>query len=316
MQIVYGAQARYVCLDPSWLCRDVLGTALAPDDFVSPNLANQISKSIITDDELVKLLGVHADLHLDKLIQILTSFEICYEIKGLSPTSYNFPCFITKPLEPSDWERNPKYIYYHGRQLRCEEELDRLPPGFFNRLQVRISNLYNDVDLFKDAFIVKDQSAACLIKTDELYDQITFIARAPAEDHNHASQHSKLSVNAYSCFLLLDILHQQLCKLLKVACPNINMVWHILSPMDLKTHAEDPYVYRHKEVVDAIHSNAPFINKNAGRKEEALDVLYCGSSQIEKQRSGQYMPIAFLPDTVFEGLEELLGDTDVPKVCL
>ena len=301
-QIVYSAQGQYICIDPSWLCRDILGTALAPVDFVEPNLANQVGKSVVFKEDLAKLLGDNTDSHLDLLVQILTSFEICYEFKGTNPVCYNFPCFITRPLLQGDWEADPGYVYYHGRRLQCSEELDCFPPGLFSRLQVRLCNLYTSIRLYKHIFIVTDQKAVCLAKTDEMNNQITFIVRASAEDRN--------------CLLLLDTLHLLLWKLLKVACPNINIQWHILSPMDLKAHKEDPYIYSCDEVVNAIHNNAPFINKNTGEQEDTLDVLYCGCREIESLRSGESLPIAFLPDIIFKGLEELLGDTDVPKVCL
>ena len=294
------------------MCRDILGTALAPVDFAEPNLTNQVGKSVISEDDLAKLLGDDTDL----LVKILTSFEICYELKGTNPVCYNFPCFITIPLQQGDWEGDPMYVYYHGRRLQCGEELDFFPPGLFNRLQVRISNLYVNIRLYKDAFILRDQKAECLVRTDEMNNQITFIVRAITEDGNHTSQSSRTHANAHNCLLLLDILHQLLWKLLKVACPNINMRWDILSPMDLKAHKEDPYIYSCDEVVNAIHNNAPFINKNTGQHENVLDVLYCGCKEIEALRSGDSLPIAFLPGTIFEGLEELLGDTDVPKVCM
>ena len=96
------------------------------------------------------------------------------------------------------------------------------------------------------------------------------------------------------------------------------MQWHILSPMDLKAHMEDPYGYSCEEVINAIHNNAPFINKNTGQQEDALGILYCGCSEIEALRSGKSLPIAFLPNTILERLEELLavGGTDGQKVCL
>ena len=289
----------------------MLGTALAPGEFASPNLTNQVGKSVISADDLAKLLGTHADPHLDALIQILTSFELCYELRGSEPISYNFPCFNTTTLMPDDWEPASGYTHYHGRRVQCGEELDCLPPGFFNRLQVRICNLYNEIQLFKDAFIVKEKNAVCLVTTDEMNNQITLVVRASPDNHT-----SRLFSNAHNCFLLLDILHQQLCKLLKVACPNISMKWHVLSPMDLEAHKEEPYVYRCEEVVNAIHSNAPFFNKSTGQVEKVVNVLYCGSKDVEEERSGGNMPIAFLPDAVFEGLEELLSNavTDEQKV--
>lgn len=259
------------------------------------------------------MLGPHADPHLDTLVQILTSFELCYELRGSNPIHYNFPCFVTMPLEYVDWEPDPNYVYYHGRRVQCNEELDCLPSGLFNRLQVRVCNLYTDIHLFKDAFIVREKNAVCLVKMDEMNNQITMIARALAESVNHTTHHNR---NAHNCFLVLDIIHQQLWKLLKVACPNISIKWHILSPMDLKAHKEDPHVYKCEEVVSVIHSNAQFINRSTGQAEEALDVLYCGSKQVEEQRSGESMPIAYLPDHVLEGLEELLGDLKTPKVRL
>jgi len=290
-----------------------LGTALAPGEFASPNLANQVGKSAISKEVLTDLLGQHADPHLDLLIQILTNFELCYEIKETG--CYNFPCFITEPLEDGVWDPDPRFVYYHGRQVQCGEELDCLPPGLFNRLQVRAGNLYTEILLFKNAMVVNDKNVQCLIKTDEMNDQITFVART-TENDNHALHQSKIHTNAHNLFLLLEILHHQLYKLLKVACPNISMKWHTLSPMDLKAHKKEPYVYKSEEIVNAIHSNVPLVNKNTGEVEELLDVLYAGCRQVEEQKSGERMPIAFLPDTVFEGLEELLGDMNEPKVGL
>ena len=283
---------------------------------MEPNLTNKVGKSVISEDDLPKLLGDETNL----LINILTSFEICYELKGTNPVLYNFPCFITKPLHDNvDWEPNPEYyVYYHGRQLQCGEELDCFPLGLFNRLQVRICNLFINIRLYKDAFIVRNEKAVCLGKTDKMNNQITLIVRATTEDCDPTSQPSKISSNAHDCFLLLDILHHQLWKLLKVACPNISMQWHILSPMDLKAHMEDPYSYSCEEVVNAIHNNAPFINKNTGQQEDPLDVLYCGCREIKALRSGKSLPIAFLPNTILERLEELLavGGTDGQKVYL
>ena len=308
-------------MDPSWLCRDVLGTALAPGEFSTPNLTNQVGKSVITSEDLTKLLGAQADLHLNSLVQILTSFDLCYELRGTDPVAYNFPCFIKMTLEPEDWRANPGYAFYHGRRIQCSEELDFFPTGLFNRFQVKVCNMYNEIQLFKDALIVKEKNAFCLVKTDDTNSQITFIARASIE--NHSGHQKQLFSNPHNCFLLLDILHQQLFKLLKVACPNVSMKWNVLSPIDIKAHKEQPYVYKCEEVVNAIHSNAPFVNKDINQVEKMVDVLYCGSTEVEKEQSRENLPIAFLPDAVFQKLEDLLGDTNVQisnkemqKVCV
>ena len=201
-----------------------------------------------------------------------------------------------------DWEADSRYIYYHGRRVQCDDALDCLPPGLFNRLQVRICNLYTSIQLFERAFIVSEKTAVCLVKTDEMNNQITFITRALREENGERSIHqNRQTPNAHDCFLLLDIIHQQLWKLLKVACPNISMKWHLLSPKEMKEHKEDPYVYSREEIVEAIHSNGQFINRNTNEVEQALDVLYCGSLQVREQRTGEFMPIAFLPDFIFEG---------------
>ena len=136
--------------------------------------------------------------------------------------------------------------------------------------------------------------------------RITFIVRATAEDCNHATKPSRIHGNAHNCLLLLDILHQLPWKLLKVACPNISMQWHLLSPMDLKAYKEDPYIYSCEDVVNAIHNNT-FIDKNIGGQEDTLEVLYCGCQALS---SGESLPT--YPNTIFKEL----GDPDVPKVCL
>ena len=147
---------------------------------------------------------------------------------------------------------------------------------------------------------MRDQKVECLVKTDKMNNQITFIVCATVEDRNHAAKPSRSHGNAHNCLLLLDILHQLLWKLLKVACPNISTQWHILSPMDLKAHREDPYIYSCEEVVNAIHKNAPFINKNTREQENMLEVLYCGCKELEALRSGESLPIVFLPDTILK----------------
>ena len=115
--------------------------------------------------------------------------------------------------------------------------------------------------------------------------QITFIVRAAAEDRNHAT---RIHGNAQNCLLLLDIFHQLLWKLLKVACPNISTQWHLLSPVDLKVYKEDPYIYNREDVINAIHNNAPFIT---GGQEDTLEVLYHGCQELKALSSGEAFPI-------------------------
>ena len=315
-----GAQAHHICLDPSWLCREVLGTALAPKEFEGANLAKDVGKSVISEQELVGLLGEFANPHTNVLIQLLTNFELCCRLQGSDPAMYEFPCFLTMPLPPDVWQKDPFFVYYHGRQIQCSEEQDCFPPGLFSRLQVKVRSMYpkeQQIKMFKNSFIVCNEHAQCLVKTDEMNDQITFISRSGKVVRNvQQSVFGRTDPSAHQCLLLVDILHSQLYRLLKVACPSISTKWQVLSAADLKAHIDDPYVYTLEDIMNAHSTKMPFVNKISGQKEEIVDVLFCGCEHIQKERSGNFMPIAFLSESVMNGLEEILSDGNQGKVCV
>jgi len=307
-----GAQAHHICLDPSWLCRDVLGTTLAPKEFDGRNLVKEIGKPLINEKELVGLLGEFANPHANAVIQLLTNFELCCRLSGSDPATYEFPCFVTTPLEPDDWPYDPSFLYHHGRQIQCQEEQDCFPPGLFSRLQVKVRNMYpkaEQIKMFKNSFIVFNENAQCLVKTDKMNEQITFISRCrKVVRSGQGNAVGKPDPGAHQCILLVDILHSQLYRLLKVACPNISTKWQALSAADLKAHSDDPCVYTTEDIIEAISEKTPFVHKISGQREEIVDILFCGCKHIFDERSGNNMPVAFLSSKVLEGMEELLSD--------
>jgi len=298
----------------------VLGTVLAPKEFEGTNLAKEIGKPVISEKELIGLLGEFANPHTESLIQLLTNFELCCRLQGSDPAMYEFPCFLTMPLPPDLWQKDPVFMYYHGRQIQCSEEQDCFPPGLFSRLQVKVRSMYpkeQQIKMFKNSFIVCNENAQCLVETDEMNNQITFISRSERTVRNvQQSVTGRIDPSAHQCLLLVDILHSQLYRLLKGACPNISIKWQVLSTADLKVHSDDPCVYTTEDIVDVLSSKAPFVHKISGQKEEIVDVLFCSCEHIQAERTGNNMPIAFLSESVLSGLEEILGDGSHGKVCV
>ena len=297
-----------------------MGTALAPKEFEGANLAKEIGKSVISEQELIGLLGDYANPHAESLIQLLTNFELCCRLQGSDPAMYEFPCFLTMPLPPDVWQKDPIFVYYHGRQIQCSEEQDRFPPGLFSRLQVKVRSMYPkepQIKMFKNSFIVHNENTQCLVETDEMNNQITFTSRSEKTVRNvQQSVTGRTDPSAHQCLMLVDILHSQLYRLLKVACPNLSTKWQALSAADLKAHSNDPCIYTLEDIVDALSAKTPFVHKISGQKEEIVDVLFCGCEHIQVERTGDNMPIAFLSKSVLDGLEEVLGERSPGKVCI
>lgn len=298
LQLVYfqeGALANYVFIDPAWLCKDVLGKALAPGSFPAARLA-PIGSAEIAVDVLEARFAEHIDRqHIPAILKLLQYFELCHRVKDSSV--FQFPSLITATLDLRLWQPDPRFVAYTGRHLVCADETDTFPPGFFSRLQVQACSALRQekLSLFKGSFLVDAGSYQCLIQINHYSTAIDLIARTSA-GHNQ------------SCLQLLDQIHTMIAQLIRQACPTVFLDLQVLSSFDLKEHQSEPHFYSVHEIVAADAQGHTVNNPTSGVSESAVDLLFCGDERLKQQGRGKNTKIAYIPEEIICKVEELLED--------
>ncbi len=301
LQLVYfqeGALTNHVFIDPGWLCQDVLGKALAPGSFTVSKIAS-IGSSRIPIDVLQQKFSEYIDKqYIPVIIELLQEFDLCHRLKNGGEV-LEFPSLLSDSVDSTQaWQGRPGFVY-SGRRLKCTDETDSFPPGFFCRLQVQVSNILKqeDVKLYKGSFIVTNGGFEALVQINEYSTTIDLIGRT-------------MGGFATACSQLLDQIHGVLSKLIRAACPTIFLELHILSVADLEAHNQQPYCYGINDVIAAESTGVQVVNRNTNRHESAKDLLFFGDENLQKQNSGKQTKIAYIPEEVICKVQDLLEDGD------
>ena len=289
--------ANFVFIDPGWLCKDVLGKALAPESFPASRIAPFGSAQISADD-LQARFAEHIDKqHIPAIIGLLQHFELCH--KDREANAYVFPSFITTPLDTNLWKSEPQFVAYVGRNLLCADETDAFPPGFFSRLQVQAFSGFRQekVALFRGSFIVDAGSHQCLVQINDYSTAIRLLGRTVAGE-------------GHQCIQLLDMVQSMVAHLVRLACPTIFLDLQIFSSSDLAAHRPDPHFYPVYDVISTDPNGKTVINPTTNISESPVDLLFCGEERLKKQMTGKNTKVAYLPQEIIEKLEELLEESN------
>ena len=309
-----GALSNHIIIDPAWLCKDVLGQALAPESFPKAKASltrvgsHEIAKEVV-QTKLAQFLDPH---HISIIIQLLRDFDLCHYDRDNDTLC--FPAFLTNNLDPSLWTRDAEYRSYIGRRLVCSDMTDSFPPGFFSRLQVQVLNSLRSeqIHLFKGSFLVKGGGYQCLVSI-----SVPAKASPPAtmQRKNSLNYRSAITIQAraseghlFSCYQNLDLIQTMIAQLVRVSCPTVFLDLLILSTSDLKAHSPNPYAYSIYEVISAESSGDEVVNEVTGFRDSPLDLLYLGDDSIRKISNGRHLKVAFLPEDIVERIEALLVD--------
>ncbi len=282
---------RFIFIDPGWLCQDVLGKALAPENFSN---AYKPIGSQISEEALEIKLAEHVDKSdIPVIIEMLQHFDLCYRLPS-SSTILKFPAFISEPLDASLWQPNDRYTCYSGRHLSSTEEIDSFPPGFFSRLQVLVSRVLRQETMhhFKGSFIIDAATRQCLASIDVQSTAITVIGRCEKKD-------------ASGCMNLMDLVQNQIAALVKDVCPTLFITLQIPSSRDLKIHFVQPHYYSIREIVSG---RSILMNPVTKASDSVTDLLYLGDEDYRKSHTGKQTKIAYIPDEILEKVQELLND--------
>ena len=307
-----GALSNHIIIDPAWLCKDVLGQALAPGSFskVKASLSrvgsHEISKGVVQ----AKLSQLLDHQHIDIIIQLLRDFDLCHYNRDTD--TLFFPAFLSQELDCSLWTRDAQYPSYIGRRLMCSDVTDSFPPGFFSRLQVQVLNSLRSerVHAFKGSFLVHGSGHQCLVS-------IGIPTKGPSTLHQRDKQNyrSAITIQAraseghlFSCCQNLDLIQTMIAQLVRVACPTAFLDLLILSSSDLKAHSPDPYAYTIFEVISAESHGEEVVNEVTGFRDSPLDLLYLGDESVRKTSTGRHTKVAYLSEDIIQRIEALLED--------
>ena len=320
LQIVYfeeGALSNHIIIDPAWLCKDVLGQALAPGNFPKASLTRVGSHRIRKETVQRQLSQCLERNHISIIIQLLQNFDLCHHDKENDELC--FPAFLTEGLDPNLWKPDAAFEGYTGRRLVCSDITDTFPPGFFSRLQVQILNSLRSekVYLFKGSVLVDGNGYQCLVEI------LTPTTATPSSLKQHRVTYSSaitlkgraVKGQVFSCSQLLDLVQTMIAQLVRVACPTIFLDLEVLSSSDLKAHAPEPSCYTIYEVISAESRNQEVVNSVTGVRDSPLDLLYFGDKVLQKTSSGRNMKVAYLSEDIVQRIEELLVDGDKVISC-
>ena len=132
-----------VVTDMVWFYNDVLGWLFTPPKLLPANVQASMSmfrvlaengpvrKQEIPNSRVFQSLGI-------EMIDVLEAFEICYGFEQAGQKYYIFPSMLrTQPLR-SLWLVQEMFTIHMGLKFVCSKRTMMIPPGFFERLQVRI----------------------------------------------------------------------------------------------------------------------------------------------------------------------------------
>lgn len=309
-----GALSNHIIIDPAWLCKDVLGQALAPGSFskAKASLSRVGSHEISKDIVQAKLSQFLDHQHIDIIIQLLRDFDICHYHRDTD--TLFFPAFLMEELDPSLWTRDARYQSYIGRRLVCSDVTDSFPPGFFSRLQVQVLNSLRSerVHVFRGSFIVEGSGFQCLVSIG-----VPPKSTGPGTPHQRGTLHYRSCVtiqaratdgHLFSCCQNLDLIQTMIAQLVRVACPTIFLDLLVLSSSDLKAHSPNPHAYTIFEVISAESSGNEVVNEVTGFRDSPLDLLYLGDESVRKTSTGRHTKVAYLSEDIIQRIEVLLED--------
>ena len=316
-QMVYfeeGALANHIIIDPAWLCKDVLGQALAPENFpkgkasLSGVGSHEISREVVQE----KLSQYLNSQHIEIIIQLLKDFDLCHHNRDTDKLC--FPAFLKEDLNSDLWKRDPAYEVYVGQCLVCSDMTDSFPPGFFSRLQVQVLNSLRSerVHLFKGSFLVEGSGYQCLVSINTPTSTHSALRRGNSSAITIKARASK--GHTFSCLQHLQLVQTMIAQLVRVACPTIFLDLFVLSSSDLRAHSPDPHCYTIYEVISAESRDGSVVNQMTRHQESPLDLLYLGDESIRKTSSGRNTRVAYLSEDIVQRIEALLVDGD--KVCM
>ncbi|XP_019616570.1 PREDICTED: death-associated protein kinase 1-like [Branchiostoma belcheri] len=256
-----------VILKPNWLCTDVFGKVMAPENFPIQHL--RTSKDIVTKEEIQRVFHDVADV--DLLITLLQEFQLCHTFDG---QEFVIPGLLTQTMPPEKWVKteNPAKTVYFGRQVQCADTTDMFSSAFFPRVQTRLMReLKNRPLLWRDGAKCFDSNVESLIKLSPDGRAVNICVRSEQGDKP-------------SCRQMLRKIEVILNNVLDEVSPGTATKERVLSARALREHREEFYSYSMDQINMAKEEDGIALHDILGFSEDVDDLLYGGRDGDEEEQ--------------------------------
>eukprot|EP00058_Branchiostoma_floridae_P018092 XP_002603581.1 hypothetical protein BRAFLDRAFT_93229 [Branchiostoma floridae] len=258
-----------VVLEPNWLCTDVFGKVMAPENFPI-HLRRPEGIGIVTKEEIQKVFkDVTTDV--DLLIILLQEFQLCHTFDG---QEFIFPGLLTQAMPPEKWKptADPAKTVYFGKQVQCADTTDMFSSGFFPRVQTRLMRqLKNRPLLWRDGAKCFDCNVESLIKLSPDGRAVNIGVRSEQADKP-------------SCQQMLQLIENILTNELDECSPGTTTEERVLSARALREHREEVYSYSMDQIDKAKAEDGIVHHDILGFSEDVNDLLYGGRDDEEEEQ--------------------------------
>ncbi|XP_065842926.1 death-associated protein kinase 1-like isoform X2 [Oscarella lobularis] len=244
---------RRICVQPVWLCHNVIGPLLAPPYFV---VAMPAKKSAMASKEDMESALRAFENHLkqkghpspfvatvDEAIEVLLYLELCISIED-KPGMYQIPALLFDSISSDTWNKDSTLDVYRGQRYECAHPVDFISPSSFVILQCRCYHMpnvrhkawKNGIKLIK---IVDDKEVECLITMGAKMSHycIDVILRWSSKD---------------DCEAVAKEFLNELKSMISRACdersPGVVLNWFYIDSSHLRELNENPAIYSSSEV--------------------------------------------------------------------
>ncbi|KAI8498597.1 Unconventional myosin-XVI [Branchiostoma belcheri] len=254
-----------IVLKPNWLCTDVFGKVMAPENFPIQHL--RTVDDVITKEEIKRVFKDVADV--DLLITLLQEFQLCHTFDG---QEFIIPGLLTQIMPPEKWQLvvNPANPVYFGKQVQCADTTDMFSSAFFPRVQTRLMReLKNRPLLWRDGAKCFDINVEGLIKLSPDGRAVNICVRSEQGDKP-------------SCRQMLETMENILTNVLDECSPGTNTEKRVLSARALREHREEIYSYSMDQINTAKAEDGFVYHDILGFTEDVDDLLYGGRDDDEE----------------------------------
>ncbi|XP_019641066.1 PREDICTED: death-associated protein kinase 1-like [Branchiostoma belcheri] len=256
-----------IVLKPNWLCTDVFGKVMAPENFPIQRLTTIYD--VVTKEEIQRVFQDVANV--DLLITLLQEFQLCHTYDG---QEFIIPGLLTQTMPPEKWQptANPAKTVYFGKQVQCADTTDMFSSAFFPRVQTRLMReLKNRPLLWRDGAKCFDTNVESLIKLSPGGRAVNMCVRSEQDDKP-------------SCRQMLEKIESILTNVLDECSPGTNTEERVLSARALREHREETYSYSMDQINKAKAEDGIVHHDILGFSENIDDLLYGGRDDDEEQQ--------------------------------
>ncbi|XP_019642610.1 PREDICTED: death-associated protein kinase 1-like [Branchiostoma belcheri] len=256
-----------IVLKPNWLCTDVFGKVMAPENFPIQHL--RTINDVVTKEEIQNVFKDVADV--DLLTTLLQEFQLCHTY---DEQEFIIPGLLTQTMPPENWQptANTAKPVYFGKQVQCADTTDMFSSAFFPRVQTRLMReLKNRPLLWRDGAKCFDSNVESLIKLSPDGRAVNICVRSEQGD--------KLS-----CRQMLEKIENIVINVLDEVSPGTTTEERLLSARALREHREEIYSYSMDQVNKAKEKDGKVHHDILGFSEDVDDL--CGGGDDDEEEQG------------------------------